>query len=111
MAKGSTVIIGCRLPHGLVISHPLAKGVTATIAGMNKARIIGADHVTTEIDADIWAAWKLTHEDFAPLKSGAIFEARSQSEAASKAKEVRKEKTGFESMDPKAMGVKPAEAE
>ncbi len=110
MAKGSVIYIGCRLPHGLVLQHPLKKGEKVTLAGLNSSRIIGATHVVTEVDADLWAAWKAIHEDYQPLKTGAIFEARSEGDAASIAKELRKEKTGLEPMDPKAMGVKPAEA-
>lgn len=110
MAKGAVVIIGCRLPHGLVLKNPLAKNSSVTLAGLNSSRIIGADYVTTEVDADFWAAWKLTYEkSFEPFVKGAIFEARSESEAASIAKEVRKEKTGFEPMAKEAAGVKPAE--
>lgn len=110
MAKGAVVIIGCRLPHGLVLKNPLAKNSSVTLAGLNSSRIIGADYVTTEVDADFWAAWKLTYENsFGPFIKGAIFEARSESEAASIAKEVRKEKTGFEPMAKEAAGVKPAE--
>jgi len=109
MAKGTVILIGCRLPHGLVLSHPLKKDVKVTLNGLNSSRIIGADYVTTEVEADLWEAWKLTRSDFAPLKSGAIFEARNESEAASIAKELRGEKTGLEPMPKDAAGVKPAE--
>ena len=108
MAK---VIIGCRLPHGLVLSHPLEPGVKVTIAGMNSSKIIGATHVTTEIDADLWDAWKIIHKDFKPFVSGAIFEAKSEADATAKAKELKKEKTGFERLAPDAHGVQPANKE
>ncbi len=109
MAKGNTILIGCRLPHGLVLSNPLKKGDKVTLAGLNSSRIIGADHVTTEVDAELWAAWKLTREKSPLFTSGAIFEARSESDAASIAKELRKEKTGLDAMPKDAAGVKPAE--
>jgi len=110
MAK---VIIGCKLPHGLVIENPMNPNERVTLNGLNKSLIIGAKHATTEVDADMWKLWKATNKDFGPLKNGAIFEAKDAASAKSIAKETEKEKTGFEAMDPKdkASGVKPADAE
>jgi hypothetical protein len=105
MAK---ILIGCRLPHGLTIAHPTTKH-EVTLAGLHSSKIIGATHVTTELDADFWQTWKTAYSDYAPLKNGAIFEARSETEAQAKAKEYRKEKTGFEAMAPDAAGVKKAD--
>jgi hypothetical protein len=104
MAK---IIIGCRLPNGLVLTHGNS---SATLAGLHSSKIIGATHVTTEVDAELWEAWKtLMGKDFAPLKTGAIFEARNETEALAKSKELRKEKTGFEPMQQDAAGVKPSD--
>ena len=111
MAK---IVIGCRLPNGLVLTHPIS-GETLTLEGLHKAKIIGSTHVSTEVDADFWEEWKTSMgKDFAPLKTGAIFEARNETEAISKSKELRKEKTGFEPMatdgkDPRATGTKKAD--
>lgn len=110
---GKTVTIGCRLPHGLIIHHPKDPSKKVELAGMNKAVIIGADHVTTPVDEEFWGAWKAEHKDFAPLVSGAIFEAKSEVEAKAIAKELKGEKTGFEAMpsDEAALskaGIKPA---
>lgn len=110
MAKAK-VIIGCRLPHGLVLQH---KGVKVTLDGMNKSQIIGANHITTEVDADFWEAWKAEHtkgKGFQPLKTNAIFEAGGVREAQDKAKELTKEKTGFERLAKDAPGIKPANKE
>jgi len=104
MAK---ILIGCRLPHGLTLTHPATK-VQVVVAGLHSSKIIGATHVTTEVDADFWQTWKTAYSDYVPLKTGAIFEARSDSEALGKAKELRKEKTGFEPMAQDAAGIKPA---
>lgn len=106
MAK-EIIIIGCKLPHGLTITHPLDKNVKVTINGLNSSKIVGSTYVTTEVDADFWATWKAAYLDYAPLKSGALFEARTQTEAAAKAKELAKEKTGFEPINPESLGVKP----
>ena len=106
------VIVGCKLPHGLVLHHPMKPSEKVSLNGMNKAIIIGATHVTTEVDAEFWQTWKSVHEGkFPPLDSGAIFEARSTVEAASKAKERANEKTGFERLEPDSIGIKTAEKE
>lgn len=110
MAK---VIIGCKLPNGLVIENPLNPNERVTLNGLNKALIIGAKHATTEVDADMWKLWKATNKDFGPLKNGAIFEAKDKASANAIAKETEKEKTGLEKIDPndKTTGVKPADSE
>lgn len=110
MAK--IIIVGCRLPHGLMIHNPLDPEQKVTLNGLNKTKIIGATYATTEVDAEFWETWKAAHEgSFAPLDSGAIFEARSATEAADKAKELVKEKTGLEPLAPDANGVKPVDKE
>lgn len=104
-----TVVIGCRLPHGLVIHHPMKPSEKVTLKGENEAVIKGVGYATTEVDADFWADWKLAHKDFAPLVSGAIFEAKSEAEAKAVAKELKAEKTGFEGMSQDGAGIKPAD--
>lgn len=106
MAK--TIVIGCKLPNGIVLRNPVKGGKDVTINGLHKSLVIGADHVTTEIDGDFWEAWKAKNEEFDPLKSGAIFEARSVNDAAAIAREQTERKTGLEPMKQEAMGVKKA---
>jgi hypothetical protein len=106
MAK---ILIGCRLPNGLTITHPAHPKVKVTIAGLHAAKIVGATYNTTEVDVDLWTAWKAVYPDYTPLKTGAIFEARSGTEAKEKAEDLSKEKTGFEPLSPEAGGVKKAE--
>ena len=102
------VIIGSRLPNALILRHPKSEKTTVTIAGLNSSKIIGATHVTTEVDAAFWQAWKAAMPDYQPLKSGAIFEAGSEKIAKDKAKELASEKTGLEPMAKDAGGVKPS---
>lgn len=103
------IIIGCRLPNGLTIAHPVS-GEKVTLDGLYKARIVGSTHVSTSVDAELWEAWKASvGKDYAPLKSGAIFEARNETDALDKAKDLRGEKTGFEPMAQDAGGVKKTE--
>jgi len=70
---------------------------------LNKSKIIGATHAVTSIDSDIWVAWKEQNATFSALKSGAIFEASSATEAVAIAKDS--DKTGLEPMPQNAMGV------
>lgn len=108
MAK---IIIGCKLPNGITLRHPTIKvgpESSVTLKGLHKSLIIGADHATTEVDDDFWKAWKAKNEDFEPLTSGAIFEARSVNDAAAIAREFSERKTGLEPMAQDAMGVKKA---
>ena len=102
------IIIGCRLPHGIILRHPKDPAAEVELGGVNKSAIIGADHYTTPVDAEFWEAWKAAHGEFAPLKSGAIFEAKTESEAKAVAKELADEKTGFEKMPTDDAGLKKA---
>lgn len=104
---GSTrVVIGCKLPHGLILDHPLDPSKKVEINGLNRSLIIGATYATTEVDGEFWEQWKTVHKDFPAIKSGAIFEAGNATEAAAVAKELEGEKTGFEPMEQNADGVK-----
>lgn len=112
------VVIGSKLPLGLVIKHPLNPEHKATIRGLNSSKIIGSTFVTTEIDQDLWEAWKAIHHikdrPFRPIASGAIFEAKNEASAKSIAVEYSKRRTGLEPMkadgkDSRASGVKPAD--
>jgi len=100
------IVIVCKLPHGIILDHPLDPSKKVELNGLNRARIIGATYATTEVDADFWTEWKTVHKDFPAIKSGAIFEAGSTAEAAAVAKELEGEKTGFEPMEQNADGVK-----
>lgn len=110
MAK-ETVLIGCRLPHGLTLTVRNAEGeivATANVNGMNSSVIKGATYTTTPVDVEIWATWKKTYgPNFQPLKNGAIFEANTEDQAKFKAKELVKVKTGFEALNPDEAAVKP----
>lgn len=113
MAK-ETVLIGCRLPNGIVLTHPQNKEHRVKIAGASGEKLESGLYLppkafaTTRVDAEFWAAWKAAYAGFPPLKNRALFEARDEQEASAKAKEVAKEKTGFEQMSqtPVIDGVK-----
>ena len=110
------VLICCRLPNGFILEHPQDKSQRVTLRGTYGAKTLGglyappAAFSTTEVDAELWAAWKAAHVGYAPLKTRAIFEARNVQEAAAKARELEKEKTGFEPAPQNAPGIAKAVA-
>ena len=101
MAK-ETVLIGCRLPNGLVLHHPKNRNITVKLVGTYATKtdsglfIPPQPFTTTQVDAEFWAEWKAAYVGFPPLKTRAVFEARSDQEANAKAKNTPK--TGFEPM-------------
>ena len=108
---GTSVTIGCKLPHGIVLDHPLDPSKKVELRGKNRSLIIGAEYGTTEVDGEFWETWKTVHKDFPAVRSGAIFEARNATELVAVAKELKDEATGFEPMAQNAQGVKPADKE
>lgn len=108
----STITIGCRLPSGIVldIGDHSAK---VELAGQRQAQARSSiiilnddDFGTTEVDAQFWEAFKKrVGPDFAPLKSGAIFEAKSEKEAKAKAKDLKGQKTGHEPISQDEAGI------
>lgn len=101
MAK-ETVLIGCRLPNGIILTHPQNKDQKVHIAGCSGEKLESGLHLpprafaTTRVDAEFWSAWKAAYQGFPPLKNRALFEARDEQEAAAKAKDSGR--TGFEQM-------------
>ncbi|MHB1952464.1 MAG: hypothetical protein ACYCOU_01850 [Sulfobacillus sp.] len=103
MAK-ETVIVGCRLPNGLILQHPKNPDQKVKLNGRYEPLTNSGVYLpprpygTTVVDAEFWAAWKEAYQGFPPLKNRAIFEAKSIPELDVKAREVEKQKTGFEAM-------------
>ena len=102
------VAVHCRLPHGLILSHPMDHNQRVELKGKNKAAIIGSPYGTTMVSADFWEQWIAANAEFAAVKSGAIFVAKSDADAKAIAKEYEKRKTGFEGMPQESLGVKKA---
>lgn len=111
----ANITIGCRLPSGLEIQVGEKK---IELAGQNQRyKELGIeiillkdeDYGTTEVDASFWEAWKqIVGQDFAPLKSGAIFESKNATEAKAQAKDLKEKKTGHEPMPQTDGNVKAA---
>lgn len=99
----ANVIIGSRLPTGLVLNLVDAQGKEHSVtlkgqnADMNGAIFIQPTHCGyTEVDADFWAAWSKANADFPALRSGAIFAEATEAKARSSARERMRERTGLE---------------
>ena len=103
------VVVGCKLPHGITIEHPMDPAKTVELKGTNKSLIVGAEYATTEVDADFFEQWTAVNKEFPAVKSGAIFVAKSAADIVAVARENADRKTGFDAMDPKSHGVKPAD--
>ena len=99
------VIVGCKLPHGIVISP---KGKKITLNGSNASRIFGGYGLTT-VDKELMDSWMGEHKEFQPVKAGLIFVQSSDDRAKDTAKERASIKTGLEPLDPDAPspGIKP----
>jgi hypothetical protein len=99
-----TVVVGCRLPNGIVLQHPKNPDMRVTLQGAYAHKSESGLYMpprpygTTVVDAELWAAWKEEYQGSPLLKTRAIFEAKSESEAAAKGRELEKEKTGLEAM-------------
>ena len=107
MAK---LLVGCKLPNGIVLEHPADPSIKVELNGLNKVVIVGADHASNEVDAEFWDAWIKSNADFPAVKSGAIFVAKDERSLKAIAAENKKRKTGLEPMrtdgkDERATGV------
>lgn len=115
MAK--TVIVGCRLPNGIILELPGKPEVKVAIKGMNSVTINGAlmaGHAETIVEEEFWNAWLSKNKDFAALSSGALFANANPADLADMAKDNKKRKTGFDKLtkdDEKESGVKDAKEE
>lgn len=102
-----TVIIGCRLPHGITLQ---GMDGPVTLNGQNTALVPGAPGLT-HVDESQSAYLFATYEQYAPFQSNAIFTTNTAkvSDAAAMARELEDVQTGFEGVDPDAPapGVKP----
>lgn len=103
------IVVGCKLPNGIILEHPLDPAVRVELAGMNRVTIIGAGYATTQVDRSFWDAWEATNKDFPAYVNGSIFVAKSDADLAAAARERAKVKTGFEAMAQNAGGVQPAD--
>jgi hypothetical protein len=105
------VVVGCKLPHGLIIDlyEPgtnehgqkimLAKHQPVTLKGANSSNIVGGFGLT-EVDAEYWDAWAKQNAKFPAVVNGLIFAQDRRDRAADNAMDHAEAKSGFEGLDP-----------
>jgi hypothetical protein len=122
------VCVGCRLPNGFVFNYPSKDieqqktGKKIPLKGANRSslfegvpmdkRILNDIHYgITYVPKATWEAILEIYADFAPIKSGVIFEAKNEKYLKEKAydKIANKEKTGFEALAQGSHEVKTAD--
>lgn len=106
-----TVLIGCKLPHGVQLRvkntvHVL-KGVAVPAQARGNRPLptfgIVSSAALTSVPKDFWDSWKALHgTTYAPFVKGFIFEAKNRDSAKAEAREKADEKTGLEPVDPSA---------
>lgn len=103
-ATATTCIVGCKLPHGLVLTRRDRKGNpigdSFTVKGMNAKHIIGGYALTDNVPTEFMENWLKENKDHAAVKAGTIFMHGSLADARAHAKDGRDVKTGLEALDP-----------
>lgn len=104
-----TVIVGCKLPNGLVLEvgdkRVNLRGSAHYLQPNPKRKfknpeVLFADSITL-VDKAFWDAWvKRVGAQFAPIKSGAIYASPNKDDATARAMETEKIVTGLEPIDP-----------
>lgn len=115
-----TVIVGCKLPHGLVLKLSGVK-TSVTLKGANSNTIVGLDGKVqrgtcgfTVVDEAFITKWLKTYQDTTMVRKELIFIQKNQKDAEAQAAEQVDQKTGFEPVNPDkpaVPGVTPAEEE
>lgn len=130
------VLIGCKLPHGLIMEvvdpgmmtnaegrpiqglHPkphsgkrvILKGANSLRTNPNAAQGV-FPYAVTQVDKDLWDAWIARHKDEPMVKNGFVFVAKSEKDAQAMGKERATERTGLEALsldvDSKGKSVDP----
>ena len=112
---GTQVIIGCKLPNGLIIELveqpqqknsiiPAPVGKRVKLNGANTLSIVRTNpalqgHGETKVDEDFWNEWFKRNKDAAFITSGAIFMVKTADAFVSESKERLAIRTNLEPLD------------
>lgn len=101
-ASATTCVVGCKLPHGLILELKTKDGevVRYTVKGMNSARIFGGYGLTEDIPTDFMETWLTRNAKHPAVVNKSIFMHNSGRGAQARAKELREVKTGLEAIHP-----------
>jgi hypothetical protein len=108
MAKTETVIVGCKLPHGLKFAF---EGKVITLEGLNKTEIINGFGLTRDVPSDAWAWFEKTYKSSRFIANGLVFAVTDDASARSAATEREGNKTGLEQASKKSKDIKPDKEE
>lgn len=93
----SLTTVGCKLPHGLIIT---VGDVSIELKGQNSTNIIGGHGITEGVDKELFEKWLSLNKDSAAVKNGLIFSHEKASSVRAEAMEKKDNKNGFEGIDP-----------
>ena len=96
-ASGDTVVVGCKLPHGLIVD---LNGTSVTLNGANTSHVVGGYGMTYNVDRSFMLAWLDAFKGFEAVKRNLIFIQEKPKSAYANAKEQSDISTGLERIDP-----------
>lgn len=107
-ASATTCIVGCKLPHGLILTLIANDGakISHELKGTNANRIIGVNSsgvgfaLTDGIPTDFMVEWLKRNEKHLAVQNGSIFMHNTEKGAMSIARERAKVRTGIEPINP-----------
>jgi hypothetical protein len=115
MKMAGSVQVGCKIPNGLQLN---LYGKAAEETFVKDKIVLNGAHGTamkvgvTEVPKEFWDAWLTQNKNHPSVKAEFIFAFGDNKSVNDKAKEMMKEKTGFEGLDPHkpAAGIEPEES-
>jgi len=103
----SKVIVGCKLPHGLILELGIEKGIkteayaAVTLNGSNAKGLVTADGFgLTTVDEAFMTEWLRLHKTHPAVKEGLIYTAPTMDAAQAESHDRRDLRTKLEPMDP-----------
>lgn len=99
----TTITVGCKLPHGLILEHG---GKTITLKGWHSSRVAGGYGLTEGVDKDVFEAWLKAHADLPMVKRGLVFAQERAHSAEACAREREKVRSGLEGLNRDKPGAK-----
>lgn len=105
MAGNETVIVGCKLPHGLHLSlHDKDGNETGrvTVVGANAPadQRIGEVGITSGVPKEFWDEWVKRNKNAPAVSRGLVFAQAGGNNAVAEAKDKADLRSGFEALDP-----------
>lgn len=96
------VVVGCKLPHGIVLEAGRYGDPNYTrvrLNGSNSARVVGG-YGLTDVSRDFWETWYKGHRNLGFVRDGFVFVHGDEASAAAHAREQAGKRTGLEPLDP-----------